>query len=98
DRMEHDWQQFRATTETLVFYMGLVGLPVICRELQAVGRSPDTPMALVERGTMEGQRVLVATLATMEETVARERPRAPTLIIVGDVVRLHRDLAWFGGD
>ncbi|GAB3272353.1 siroheme synthase CysG [Parahaliea aestuarii] len=96
DRVEHDWQQFASTTETLVFYMGLMGLPVICRELQAIGRAPDTPVALIERATMEGQRVLVGTLATMEDIVAREKPHAPTLIIVGDVVRLHRDLAWFG--
>lgn len=96
DRVEHDWRQFTSETETLVFYMGLVGLPVICRELQAAGRRPDTPVALIERGTMEGQRVLVGTLDTMVEIVGRENPRAPTLIIVGDVVRLHRDLAWFG--
>nr|WP_277602486.1 siroheme synthase CysG [Parahaliea mediterranea] len=96
DRVEHDWRQFTSTTETLVFYMGLMGLPVICRELQAVGRAPDTPVALVERGTTEDQRVLVGTLASIEGIVAREQPRAPTLIIVGDVVRLHRELAWFG--
>ncbi|WP_116364032.1 siroheme synthase CysG [Parahaliea mediterranea] len=96
DRVEHDWRQFSSTTETLVFYMGLMGLPVICRELQAAGRAGDTPVALIERATMEGQRVLVGTLSTMEALVAREKPQAPTLIIVGDVVRLHRDLAWFG--
>ncbi|TXS95768.1 uroporphyrinogen-III C-methyltransferase [Parahaliea maris] len=96
DRVEHDWSQFTSETETLVFYMGLVGLPVICRELQAAGRPADTPVALIERGTMEGQRVLTGTLATMDDIVAREKPRAPTLIIVGSVVTLHKDLAWFG--
>jgi len=96
DRVEHDWSQFRSTTETLVFYMGMVGLPVICRELQAVGRAADTPVALIERGTTLEQRVLTGTLGTIDEVVAREKPRAPTLIIVGDVVRLHRELAWFG--
>ncbi len=97
DKVEHDWSAFQSTTETLVFYMGLLGLPVICEQLQAHGRSPDTPVALVERGTLLEQRVLLGTLATMVEVVEREQPTAPTLIIVGDVVRLHEDLAWFGG-
>lgn len=96
DKVEHDWSQFQSTAETLVFYMGLMGLPVICEQLQAHGRSPDTPVALVERGTQLQQRVLVGTLATMGELVAREKPCAPTLIIVGDVVSLHHSLAWFG--
>ncbi len=91
-----DWEQFRSPNETLVFYMGLVGLPTICEQLQVHGREAETPVALVERGTMLEQRVLVGTLATMAEIVEREKPRAPTLIIVGSVVTLHEDLSWFG--
>jgi uroporphyrin-III C-methyltransferase / precorrin-2 dehydrogenase / sirohydrochlorin ferrochelatase len=79
-----------------VFYMGLLGLPVICEQLQAHGRSPETPVALVERGTQLEQRVLLGTLATMVDVVERAQPRGPTLIIVGDVVRLHAQLSWFG--
>ena len=96
DNVDHDWSTFQSTTETLVFYMGLVGLPVICEQLQAHGRSPDTPVALVERGTLLEQRVLRGTLGNMVDVVAREQPTAPTLIIVGDVVRLHEELSWFG--
>jgi uroporphyrin-III C-methyltransferase/precorrin-2 dehydrogenase/sirohydrochlorin ferrochelatase len=96
DRVEHDWSTLQSTTETLVFYMGLVGLPIICNQLLAHGRLPDTPVALVERGTQMEQRVLVGTLGTMVEIVAKAQPAAPTLIIVGDVVRLHEDLSWFG--
>jgi uroporphyrin-III C-methyltransferase/precorrin-2 dehydrogenase/sirohydrochlorin ferrochelatase len=98
NEVDHDWSQFQSTTETLVFYMGLAGLSVICEGLQAHGRSPDTPIALIERGTLIEQRVLVGTLSTMVSIVEREQPRAPTLIIVGDVVSLHKDLAWFGED
>jgi len=94
--VDHDWNQFQNTAETLVFYMGLAGLPVICAQLQAHGRTADTPIAMVERGTLIEQRVLIGTLDTMVDIVAREKPRAPTLIIVGDVVKLHADLAWFG--
>jgi len=91
-----EWSQYLSETETLVFYMGLVGLPVIARQLLAHGRRADTPIAVVERATTEEQRVLVGTLATIAEIVDREHPRAPTLIIVGDVVRLHGELSWFG--
>ncbi len=94
--VDHDWSQFQNTSETLVFYMGLTGLPVICEQLQAHGRAADTPIAMVERGTLVEQRVLTGTLASMVDIVAREKPKAPTLIIVGDVVRLHSSLAWFG--
>jgi uroporphyrin-III C-methyltransferase/precorrin-2 dehydrogenase/sirohydrochlorin ferrochelatase len=96
DSVDQNWSSFQSTTETLVFYMGLLGLPMICEQLQAHGRSPETPIALVERATLMEQRVLRGTLATMTEIVRRENPTAPTLIIVGDVVRLHEDLAWFG--
>jgi len=94
--LDFDWTQFLSERETLVFYMGLVGLPVICRELQRHGRAGDTPVALVERASTAEQRILIGTLATMMDTVERHRPRAPTLIIIGSVVRLHRHLAWFG--
>lgn len=97
-KVDLDWSQFRAVNETVVFYMGLLGLPIICRELQAHGRSPDTPIGLIERATLEEQRVIVGTLATMEGIVQREQPRAPTLIIVGDVVKLHRELGWYRSD
>jgi len=91
-----DWLSFKSETETLVFYMGLVGLPVICEQLQLHGRSAATPIALVERATSQEQRVLTGTLETMVDLVEKEQPRAPTLIIVGSVVNLHQALAWFG--
>jgi len=94
--VDHDWASFQSTNETLVFYMGLLGLPVICRELQAHGRAGTTQVALVEKGTSVDQRVIVGTLATMEEIIEREKPGAPTLIIVGNVVGLHDQLSWYG--
>ena len=95
DRVEHDWAALCRPGETLVFYMGLVGLPEICRQLQQHGLAPGTPVALVERATLADQRTLVGTLADMPERVAAASPQAPTLIIVGDVVRLHDSLGWF---
>lgn len=91
------WQDMVTPGQTLVFYMGLVGLPVICRELIAHGRSPDTPAALVQQGTTPEQRVFTGTLASLTELVAEHEVRAPTLIIVGEVVTLRDKLAWFEG-
>ena len=91
------WQDLVAPGQTLVFYMGLVGLPVICEQLMRHGRGADTPIALVEQGTTVNQRVITDTLADMPQRVAEQSVRAPTLVIVGEVVRLRDKLAWFEG-
>ena len=93
--MSLDWQHLIQPRQTIVVYMGLVGLPVICRELIGHGMAPDTPAALVEHGTTEDQRVFTATLATLPESVAEADVRAPTLIIIGGVVTLREKLEWF---
>ncbi len=90
-----NWKQLAHPNQTVVFYMGLRGLPVICRELINHGVSPNMPIALVQQGTTEKQRVFEGTLATIEEIVAREQPKPPTLIIVGEVVRLREKLNWY---
>lgn len=90
-----DWEAMVRPGQTLVVYMGLQGLEAFCRGLMAHGMSPDTPAALVERGTTRDQRVIVATVATLPEAVARAPVRAPTLLIVGEVVRLRGRLAWY---
>ena len=90
-----DWEHLIQPRQTIVIYMGLVGLPVICRELIGHGMAPDTPAALVEHGTTENQRVFTATLATLPESVAGADVRAPTLIIIGGVVTLREKLKWF---
>jgi uroporphyrin-III C-methyltransferase / precorrin-2 dehydrogenase / sirohydrochlorin ferrochelatase len=91
------WSELVAPSQTLVFYMGLVGLPVICQQLIAYGRAADTPAALVQQGTTVNQRVFTGTLANLAERVAEEQVQAPTLIIVGEVVQLREKLAWFEG-
>ena len=90
-----DWQALARTGQTLVIYMGLGAIDEICRQLIAHGMSPDTPIALVERGTTVRQKALTATLATMPVRAAAVTINAPTLTIVGDVVRLHDQLAWY---
>ncbi|CDM40453.1 siroheme synthase CysG [Ectopseudomonas oleovorans] len=91
------WQDLVSPGQTLVFYMGLVGLPGICAQLIAHGRSGATPAALVQQGTTQNQRVFTGTLATLPELVAAHEVHAPTLVIVGEVVTLRDKLAWFEG-
>ena len=91
------WNDLVAPAQTLVFYMGLVGLPTICAELIRHGRAASTPAALVQQGTTRNQRVFTGTLADLPELVAQHEVHAPTLVIVGEVVQLRDKLAWFEG-
>jgi len=98
DTVNLAWQPLADLDATLVIYMGLMGLPVICRELIAHGKPADTPVALVESGTLAGQRVFSGTLATLPTEIDQHQVRAPTLIIVGEVVNLREQLGWFHVD
>ena len=89
------WAELIHPAQTVVFYMGLVGLPDICAQLVAHGRAATTPIALIQQGTTRHQRVVTGTLADMVERVAGQGIKAPTLIIVGEVVHLQGKLAWF---
>ncbi|WP_145128263.1 siroheme synthase CysG [Pseudomonas sp. URMO17WK12:I11] len=91
------WDDLVAPAQTLVFYMGLVGLPTICEELIRHGRAASTPAALIQQGTTRNQRVFTGTLADLPALVARHEVHAPTLVIVGEVVQLRDKLAWFEG-
>ena len=93
--MNLNWDMLAQPNQTVVFYMGLVGLPIICRELQAHGVASDMPIALIQQGTTHMQRVYTGTLATIEGILAKEKPIPPTLIIVGRVVELQEKLSWY---
>ncbi|RYY76574.1 MAG: uroporphyrinogen-III C-methyltransferase [Gammaproteobacteria bacterium] len=95
DSINVQWPELANPTQTIVFYMGLVGLKDICESLIAHGRDASTPVALIERGTTQQQRVLIADLTSIAELVASQEVHAPTLFIVGDVVKLHENLKWF---
>jgi uroporphyrin-III C-methyltransferase/precorrin-2 dehydrogenase/sirohydrochlorin ferrochelatase len=90
-----NWKMLAQSNQTIVFYMGLVGLPVICRELQNHGVDKGMPIALIQQGTTHMQRVFTGTLETILDIVALQRPKPPTLIIVGHVVELQEKLAWY---
>lgn len=90
-----DWEALSRARQTVVIYMGLNALPDICRQLIAHGAPADRPIALVQHGTTTSQKVLTGTLADLPERVADSGFTSPSLIIVGDVVKLHNTLAWF---
>lgn len=89
-----DWPHLANPRQTLVIYMGLIGLPVICDKLIEHGLSAETPVAIVEKGTTPEQRVITGTLSCMSEKIDSEQIQAPTLIIVGSVVTLQEKLSW----
>jgi uroporphyrin-III C-methyltransferase/precorrin-2 dehydrogenase/sirohydrochlorin ferrochelatase len=93
--MNLNWKSLAAPNQTVVFYMGLKGLPVICNELTAHGLPGETPIALVQQATTPRQRVFTATLATINHEITGKEIQAPTLIVVGHVVKLHEKLNWF---
>jgi uroporphyrin-III C-methyltransferase/precorrin-2 dehydrogenase/sirohydrochlorin ferrochelatase len=90
-----DWVALTRPRQTVVVYMGLLALPALCRELVAHGLPAETPAAIVQQGTTSTQRVVTGTLATLPDRAAAAMLQAPTLIIVGDVVRLRDRLDWF---
>lgn len=90
-----NWKQLTQKNHTIVFYMGLTGMSVISEQLQAHGLSGDTPAALVEQGTTRNQRVHIGTVATLPQLIIDSNVRAPTLTIIGEVVRLHDKLHWY---
>jgi uroporphyrinogen III methyltransferase / synthase len=89
-----DWPALAAFPGTLVFYMGVRALPRIAQQLIAGGRAAEEPVAVVERGTLPGQRTLLATLGDVAQRAAAERIRAPAITLVGAVAALRGQLAW----
>ncbi len=90
-----DWGALADFPGTLVFYMGVAQLEAIASRLVAGGRSPSEPAAVVERGTLPGQRVVTGTLATIAAVAGDAGVRAPALIVVGEVAALRDRLEWF---
>jgi len=90
-----NWPVLAQPNQTVVFYMGLHGVAEICKQLAAHGLDSSTPAALVEQGTTQNQKVHIGNLETLPGLVEHKDVKPPTLIIVGEVVKLHEKLAWF---
>ncbi|WP_353221881.1 siroheme synthase CysG [Salinisphaera sp. C84B14] len=96
--LELPWPQLARIGQTVVFFMAVKSLPVICEALREHGLAEDWPAALVIEGTTVRQRLVVGTLADLPARVARETIEGPALLIVGEVVRLNETLGWFRPD
>jgi uroporphyrinogen III methyltransferase/synthase len=89
-----DWEALAAFPGTLVLYMGVRNLALIARRLTEAGRPPEQAAAVIERGTLPGQRVVTGTLADIAERVAEAGIEPPAITVVGEVARLRDTLAW----
>ena len=86
-----DWGAL-ARIDTLVILMGVERLPHVVARLTAHGRAPETPVAIIESGTLPGQRVTAGTLATIVQQASDAAVQSPATIVVGDVVALRSRL------
>jgi uroporphyrinogen III methyltransferase/synthase len=91
--LDLNWQALAQGIDTLVFLMGVHSLPMIVTSLIAAGRPSDTPVALIEKGTLPEQKVVIGTLADIMDKAVEIQP--PSIIIIGEVVNLHLTLKWF---
>lgn len=90
-----DWDAMTRPNQTVVVYMGLIGLPAICEGLISHGKPAETPIAVIQQGTTPRQKVITSDLNGIVDAVAQAKLKAPCLIIIGDVVTLREQLKWF---
>jgi len=79
----------------VAIYMGVKGVDVLQKSLLEHGMQPDMPAAIVQQGTTPDQRVYVGAVSTLTDLVAENEIKPPSMIIIGEVVRLHDKLSWF---
>lgn len=89
------WKSLAKGIDTLVIYMGMKNLPHICRKLIEHGKNPNTSVALIHWGTTENQRAITGTLDTIVQRASSDNVKNPSIIVIGDVVRLNKRISWF---
>jgi len=97
-KLDLNWGKLIQPNQTIVFYMGLVSIDIICEQLVANGLDSKTPCALIQQGTTPNQKVFTSILEDMSELVKKEKPSAPTIFIIGNVVNLRDKLNWYSTD
>lgn len=93
--MNLPWHELAIEQQTIVFYMALNSVEYLSGQLIMHNMRPDMPVALVEKGTTPEQKVYTTTLKELPNLVENETIHAPTLIIIGEVVKLREKLNWF---
>ncbi|MED4717371.1 uroporphyrinogen-III C-methyltransferase [Bacillus badius] len=95
EKEDQKWEALANGIDTLAIYMGVKNLPYIQQRLIENGKSPQTPAALVHWGTTKAQRTVTGTLATIADIAQAEGVTNPSMIVIGEVVRLREKLSWF---
>ena len=93
--LDLDWDAIMRPNQTVVIYMGLAGLAEICEQLITRGISAKMPIAIIQQGTTQRQRVVTGTLSDIAEKVELAKLKPPCLTIIGEVVLLREKLNWF---
>lgn len=92
---EHQWSHLAKAVDTICVYMGVSYLSTIAKQLIQNGKSAQTPIALIHWGTFHDQKTVVGTLETIVDRVREAQISNPSMIVIGEVVRLHNRLNWF---
>jgi uroporphyrin-III C-methyltransferase/precorrin-2 dehydrogenase/sirohydrochlorin ferrochelatase len=94
-RFDLSWDALIQPRQTIAVYMGVGSLAAFCRELIRHGMAAATPAALIQQGTTPRQRVFTGDLTTLPPMIEKEEIKPPSMVIVGEVVKLHEKLAWY---
>jgi uroporphyrin-III C-methyltransferase len=92
---EHQWSHLAHAVDTICVYMGVSHLSTITQKLIQGGKSSQTPIALIHWGTLSDQQIVTGTLETIVERVKEAGLSNPSMMVIGEVVRLHKKLNWF---
>lgn len=88
------WRTLAKSVETIVIMMGLSRIGIISKELIAGGLAKNTPVAVIQNGTTVKHRLVVGTLSNIEKKIAQNKITPPSIIIIGNVVKLHKTVGW----
>ena len=94
-KLNFNWPALLQPKQTLAIYMGVRGVDVLQKSLLERGMNPDLPAAIVQQGTTPDQRVHLGVVSTLSAIVAEREISPPSMIIIGEVVKLHEKLSWF---
>ena len=90
-----NWSKLASSVDTIVVLMGVESLESIANNLMGGGLNPNTPVAIIERGTLKRQRILVGKIDTIAKEAKEKNVKPPAVIVIGEVVNLGRKLSWF---
>jgi len=95
EKLSLNWDAMIQPQQTIAIYMGMHGVEKLSHELIHRGLDPDLPAAIIERGTTASQKVHIASLQTLPAMAKQRQVKPPSMIIIGEVVKLHEHLAWY---